>query len=308
MAEEKKISINNKEIVLSKPDKELFPEAGITKSGVNDYYRKIWKYVKPYAEDRPMVLQRFPDGIDEEGFFQKKVPVYFPEWIDTIEVDVKKENAKEDYVNCNSEETIVYLSNQACLTMHVWLSKKKDLDKPDRMAFDFDPADDDFEKVRKAALTLKELLNSGNIPCFPMTTGSRGLHVIIPLKAENDFDEVRELASQIAEKVAEKDKKTFTTETSKKKRKNRVFIDYLRNAYGQTTVLPYSLRALAEAPVAVPLGWDEVNDKDLQPRKYNIKNVFRRLSQKQDPWKDMYKDVPGLDDIRESIIKNNNHA
>jgi len=303
MAEEKKISINNKEIVLSKPGKELFPEAGITKSGVNDYYRKIWKYVKPYAEDRPMVLQRFPDGINEEGFFQKKVPVYFPEWIDTIEVDVKKENAKEDYVNCNSEETIVYLSNQACLTMHVWLSKKKNLDKPDRMAFDFDPEDDDFEKVRKAALALKELLGRGNIPCFPMTTGSRGLHVIIPLKAENDYDEVRELARQIAEKIAEKDKKIFTTETSKNKRKNRVFIDYLRNAYGQTTVLPYSLRALAEAPVAVPLSWDEVNDKDLQPRKYSIKNIFRRLSQKQDPWENMYEDVPGLDDIRGNIIK-----
>lgn len=303
MAEEKKISINNKEIVLSLPGKELFPEAGITKSDVNDYYRKIWKHVKPYAEDRPMVLQRFPDGINEEGFFQKKVPVYFPEWIDTIKVDVKQKDTKEDYVNCNSEETIVYLANQACLTLHVWLSKKKDLNKPDRIAFDLDPADDDFEKVRKAALSLKELLDKGNIPCFPMATGSRGLHVIIPVKAANDFDKVREIAREIAEKVVEKDKKLFTTETSKDKRKNRVFIDYLRNAYGQTTVLPYSLRALDEAPVAVPLSWDEVKDKDLGPRKYNMKNIFRRLSQKQDPWEKMHEDVPGLEDIRENILK-----
>ncbi len=303
MGEEKKININNKEIVLSNPGKELFPEAGITKADVYDYYRKIWKQLKPYAEDRPMVLQRFPDGIKEEGFFQKKVPVYFPEWIDTIEVDIKQDNTKEDYVNCNREETIVYLSNQACLTLHVWLSKKQDLNKPDRIAFDLDPADDDFEKVRKAALSLKELFDKGNIPCFPMATGSRGLHVIIPLKGADDFDEVREIARQIAEKVVEKDKKIFTTETQKNKRNSRVFIDYLRNAYGQTTVLPYSPRALDEAPVAVPLSWDEVNDKDLGPRKYNIKNIFRRLSQKQDPWEDMHKDVPGLVNIRENIFK-----
>lgn len=308
MAEEKKISINNREIVLSKTGKELFPESGITKSEVNDYYRKIWTYVKPYAEDRPMVLQRFPDGIDKEGFFQKKVPVYFPGWIDTIAVDVKQEDTKEDYVNCNSEETIVYLSNQACLTMHAWLSKKKELDKPDRMAFDLDPADDDFEKVRKTALSLKGLLDSGNIPCFPMITGSRGLHVLIPLEAENGFDEVREIARQIAVKVAEKDNKIFTTETSKDKRGNRVFIDYLRNAYGQTTVLPYSLRALGEAPVATPLSWDEVGDKNLGPRKYNMKNIFRRLSRKEDPWKNMHKNVPALEEIQENIIKNNNNA
>jgi bifunctional non-homologous end joining protein LigD len=303
MTKEKKINIHDNEILLSKLDKTFFPASGITKRDIIDYYRKIWGEVEPHTGNRPMVLQRFPDGIEGEGFYQKKVPVYFPDWINTISVDVKKGNTKEEYVNCDSEETITYLADQGVLTMHLWLSKKNNLNKPDRLAFDFDPSDDDFEKVRNAALTLGKVLDSAGIVSYPMTTGSRGLHVIIPIKPEEEFDKVREVAKKIAVKIVERDEQNFTTETSKSKRKDKVFIDYLRNAYGQTMVMPYSIRPLEEAPVAVPIEWDEIKDKDLHPRKYTIKNIFRRVSRKEDPWKGIDKNQFRLKDIEEKMLK-----
>jgi len=303
MTKEKKISIHDNEILLSKLDKTFFPGEKITKEDVINYYRKMWKEIEPHVRDRPMVLQRFPDGIKGEGFYQKKVPVYFPDWITTISVDVKKGNTKEDHVNCDSEGTITYLADQGVLTMHLWLSKKNKLNKPDRLAFDFDPSDDDFEKVRKAALTLGGMLDKAGIVSYPMTTGSKGLHVIIPIEAEKDFDDVREVAKKIADKIVQEDEKSFTTETSKSKRKGRVFVDYLRNAYGQTMVMPYSIRPIEEAPVAVPLEWDEIKDKDLHPRKYNMKNIARRVSQKEDPWKEMDKNRIRLKDIKNEMLK-----
>lgn len=288
MTEKKKLTIHGKKVPLSKPDKQLIP-GGITKSDIVGYYRRIWPFAAPHVSDRPVVLQRFPDGIEEEGFYQKKVQEYYPDWIATIDVDVKANERKDRYVLCNNEETIAYLVNQGCITLHTWLSNKDDLEKPDRMAFDLDPSDNDFEKVRKAAFALKKYFDKAGIPSYPLVTGSKGLHVFIPLQPSLGFDDVRTIAREIAGRVAASDKELFTTQTTKEKRGNRVFIDYLRNAYGQTTVMPYSLRAREKAPVAVPLEWNEVQDKELQPQKYTMQNIFRRLSQKEDPWKNMHK-------------------
>jgi len=288
MTEKKKLVIHGKNVPLSKPEKQLIPD-GITKTDIVGYYRRIWRFAAPHVTDRPVVMQRFPDGIEEEGFYQKKTQEYYPDWITTIEVDVKAHDARDRYVMCNNEETIAYLANQGCITLHTWLSKKDDLEKPDRMAFDLDPSDDDFEKVRLAAFALKKLFDKADIRSYPLVTGSKGLHVVVPLQPSSGFDEVREAARAIAEKVATNNKELFTTQTAKNKRGNRVFIDYLRNAYGQTTVMPYALRAREKAPVAVPLDWNEVHDKELHPQKYTMQNILRRLSQKEDPWKNIYR-------------------
>jgi bifunctional non-homologous end joining protein LigD len=301
MKNEHKIKINDREITLSKTDKLFYPDAEITKADIIAYYRKIWENISPYATDRALVIQRFPEGINEQGFFQKKVSDYFPEWIETIKIKEKESNEEAEYVNCNKEETIAYLANQGSLVLHGWLSKKSNVNKPDKMVFDLDPSDKDFEKVRKGALLLKQFFDKLNIHSYPMITGSKGIHVIIPLKEKDDFEEVREWAKQIAERVVKKDDRNSTTEISKSKRGNRVFVDYLRNSYGQTSVMPYSLRAIKNAPVAVPLNWDEVKDKELNPQKYTISNIFYRISQKQDPWKEMSKNAVDLAEIKHKL-------
>ncbi|MFP4025472.1 MAG: non-homologous end-joining DNA ligase [Thiohalospira sp.] len=301
MGNDDKIKINDREISLSKTDKMFYPDSDITKADIIAYYRKIWRYIAPYATDRPLVMQRFPDGIKEQGFFQKKISDYFPNWIDTIKIKEKESKDEVEYVNCNKEETIVYLANQGSLVLHGWLSKKSNLNKPDKIVFDFDPSDNDFEKVKKGALLLKELLDQGNIHSYPLITGSKGIHVVIPLKEKDDFDDIRDVAKQIAGIVSKRDDKNFTTEISKNKRGKKVFIDYLRNSYGQTSILPYSLRAIESAPVAVPLDWDEIKDKELHPQKYNISNIFYRISQKQDPWREIKKNALDLMEIKHKL-------
>lgn len=298
MEKEKMLKINGKAVPLSKPEKELFPGSGRSKADVVKYYRRSWQYASVHASDRPMVLQRFPDGIGGEGFFQKKTPDYFPDWVETIKVKVKEDGSSDPYVNCNSEATVAYLANQGCITMHTWLSSKKDLNKPDRMVFDLDPPGDKFEEVRKAAYSLQRLFHAAGIHSFPMLTGSKGIHVVVPLKPTAGFDDVRDSARKIAEKLAADDPEHFTTETLKEKRNARVFIDYLRNSYGQTTVMPYSLRAIENAPVAVPLSWDEVANKNLHPRKYTLDNIFRRMARKKDPWRNMQKHAVSLKELR----------
>jgi len=302
MANQENITINKKEISLSKTDKVFFPDAEITKSDLIDYYRKIWKYIEPYASDRPLVMQRFPDGIKAEGFFQKKISDYFPDWIETIQIQEKESNEKAEYVNCNKEETIAYLANQGTVVLHGWLSKKSKLNKPDKMVFDLDPSDDDFEKVRQGALLIKELFDQADIKTYPMITGSKGIHVTIPLEEKDNFEAVRDAAKEIAQKVIEKDDQNFTTETTKSKRGNKVFVDYLRNSFGQTSILPYSLRAVKNAPVAVPLDWDEIKDKDLDPQKFNVSNIFYRVGQRQDPWKDISKNSINLKALKNKLI------
>ncbi len=283
------VKINGKKIELSNTTKDFFPKAGISKGDVVNYYKKIWEYAEEYITDRPMVLQRFPDGIKGKGFYQKQTPDYFPKWISTIKVKTKKDNSSDKLVNCKNQQTLVYLANQGILTMHVWLSKKSKLNKPDRVVFDFDPSDDDFNKVRKAAKALKKLTDKENIPLYVMTSGSKGLHVVIPLKPEKKYETIRKISKNIARQIVDKHPDIFTLETSMKKRGSKVFIDYLRNSYAQTTVMPFSIRARKGAPVAVPLSWDEVGKKSLHPQKYNVNNVFRRVKRKKDPWEDFHK-------------------
>lgn len=296
------ISINGTEIDLSNTDKEFFPTADISKGEVIEYYTKIWKYACRYAADRPMVLQRFPDGIQDSGFYQKQTPDYFPEWIATIQVENKEDASNSNLVNCNKQETLVYLANQGALTMHVWLSKKHNLNTPDRLAFDFDPSDDDFSKVQRAATILQSIISKKGISSFVMTTGSEGLHVTVPLKPEKEFEPIREIARNIAQQVVNEDPESFTLETAKKNRGNKVFVDYLRNAYAQTTVMPFSIRARQGAPVAVPLSWDEVGRSSLDPQKYTVTNIFRRLSQKKDPWKDYMHNAISFEKLQELVV------
>jgi len=242
-------------------------------------------------------MHRFPDGIGEDGFFQKQIGDYFPDWIDRI--TLAKKDGEVTYVVADKAATLVYLADQGCITPHLSLSRNDKPNHPDRMIFDLDPSDEDFGKVRKAARHLKDALDRLGLASFVQTTGSRGLHLLVPLDRTADFQAVRDFAHQLCERVAESAPELMTVEQRKKKRGQRVFLDYLRNAYGQTSVGPYAVRAKPGAPIATPVRWDEV-DADLDPRAYRLDNIFRRLSKVSDPWPDIARHgarLPALSDI-----------
>jgi len=277
------MNVNHHEIDISNPDKLIFPNDKITKKDLVEYYQRISKYILPYMKNRPITMQRFPDGIEESGFYMKDAPDYFPQWIDRIEVE-KKGGGLNHHVACNQEASLVYIANQACITPHLFLSKKGHLSQPDRMVFDFDPSTKNYQLVKKAALALKGVLDEYDIQSYVMNTGSEGIHVIVPLEETMDFDEVRDLARIFAEKTVDTSPDDFTLEQRKEKRGKKVFIDILRNAYGQTSVAPYALRAKNGGPVATPLTWQELSHKSFDPQKYTIKNIFKRLGQIDQPW------------------------
>lgn len=276
------ITVDGHEIELSKPNKVLFPDSGLTKGDLVDYYKRIAEIALSHYRDRPLTMHRFPDGIAEEGFFQKDMPDHFPDWIDRAEL--KKQDGTVTYVIANNAATLVYLADQGMITPHLGLSQTDEIDTPDRMIFDLDPPDNDFAKVQAAARWLRELLEVLEINAFVQTTGSRGLHVVVPLDRSAGFDAIRDCAGRLTDVLAGQHPEELTVEQRKAKRGDRIFLDIARNAYGQTAVAPYGVRARPGAPVATPLDWDEALAHDMGPRKYTIANVFRRLGAKNDPW------------------------
>lgn len=269
------------EVELSHPDKVLFPESGITKQDIADYYEAVANYMLPHLKDRPISMQRFPNGIDHQGFYQKEAPDYFPDYIKRAKVKLKNGESKE-YVMVNNAETLTYLTNIGCIPIHTWLSKKGKLNNPDMLVWDFDPSDKDFEKVREAAFIAREFFNKADIEPFLKTTGSRGLHIIIPIKPDTGFTQVRALARKISAKLAKQHPDLMTTETLKDERGHRVFVDYLRNGFAQTAVAPYSVRPKEGAPVAAPISWEELEDKKLDAQTFTIHNTPARLKKKGD--------------------------
>jgi bifunctional non-homologous end joining protein LigD len=273
-------------VELSNTGKVLFPDPGITKGELAGYYRDMAGRMLPYLRDRPLVMERYPDGITGERIVQKNVPRYFPDWVTRTEV--KKQDGTLLQVVGDKPATLVYLANQACVEMHAFLSRIGALDRPDQLVFDLDPPDDQhFGEVRKLALELKELLEGElGLTAFVKTTGGRGLHVHVPLAARDDFDAVRQFARQVSEVLAAREPDLLTTQQRREGRGDRVYADVMRNAYAQTAVAPFSVRARPGAPVATPLAWDEVEDPGLTPRRFTLRTVGERLDKlgKSDPW------------------------
>lgn len=295
------ITIGGHKIELERLDKPFFPNSGLTKGDIVDYYRRIAPVALPHWRDRPLTMQRFPDGIGEEGFFQKDIPDYFPRWIHRA--TLSKEDGEVTHVVARDAATLVYLANQGCITAHLGLSRIDRIDRPDRMIFDLDPSSDDFAKVQEAARLLCARLDEVGLACFAQTTGSRGLHVVVPLDRSAGFDEVRRFARDVAARLAEGHPALLTVAQRKAERGDKLYLDTQRNAYGQTAVAPYALRAREGAPVATPLDWSEVGSVKLTAQRYTLSNIFRRLAQKEDPWRDMDDRAKPLGPARERAGK-----
>lgn len=255
----------------------------------------------PHLKGRPLTVQRFPRGIDQPGFIQQDFADSMPDWMDAVRV--AKEDGTVVHPVVERREGLVWLANQNCITLHAWQSRRRRLDTPDRLVFDLDPSGSEFPAVRATARTVADVLDDLGLVPYLQTTGSRGLHVVVPLSGSTDFDTVRQFARDVADLVAADDPKHRTVEARKNKRGGRIYLDVMRNAYAQTSVAPYSIRARRGAPVATPLEWDELNMRGLRADRFTIRELPKRLAGQRDPWADMYRHARSLTRPRQRLSK-----
>ena len=294
------VRVGRRSISVSHPDKVLFPDAGITKADLVSYYRAVAGPMLGHVRGRPVMMERYPEGVSKKGFLQKDVPDWFPGWVPRVKVT--KAGGTITHAVCDDQTTIVYLASQNCVTFHVWLSRADQLERPDRLIFDLDPAtEDDFELVRTTAQALRHLLEDLGLVPFVKTSGSRGLHVEVPLTRREGFDGVRAFARDAATVLVRLDPERLTIETRKASRGGRLFVDTLRNGYAQTAVAPYSVRPRPTAPVATPLVWDELDDRSLRPDSWTVANVPERLAASGDPWAAMTRRARSLSQPRRRL-------
>jgi bifunctional non-homologous end joining protein LigD len=272
------------DITITHPEKVLYPQPGITKAEVFDFYRRIADRLLPYLRDRPVTLERWPEGVgdDRRHFWQKNLPASCPAWIPRVELPSER-GKPVHYALVNDVPTLLYLVNQGTLTFHVWLSRPADLDRPDFVLFDLDPGLAPFADVVAVARELHALLKAEGQSAFVKTSGKSGLHVLVPWSGAGGYDEARSWARTVAERVVDALPERATLETRKAKRGGRVYVDVLQNARGHHVVPPYVLRATPVASVSMPLSWRDLRD-DLDPAAFNLHTIFRRLARrKRDP-------------------------
>lgn len=270
---------------LSNPEKILFPEPAITKAEVFDFYKRMAPRLLPFLRDRPVTLERAPEGVNGNGrphFWQKNVPSYYPSWIPRAELR-SKEGRKTRYALVNDIDTLLYLVNQGTITFHVWMSRIHDLAWPDFVLFDLDPGDGRFSDVVAAAKKLHEILNREGVDNYLKTSGKRGLHVLTPWKGQGGYNEARAWAWEIGEQLVKSMPDRTTLQRLKARRGSRVYIDVMQNALGLHVVPPYVLRVIPSASVSTPLEWKELT-ASLDPADFNLRTLPGKLARrKKDP-------------------------
>ena len=263
-------------VVVSHPEKVLFPDSGVTKGEVAEYYRRAAKRILPHLVDRPLTIQRFPQGIDKPGFMQKHAGKGFPSSIDRIELP--KQGGTVNYPVIHDEAGLAYLANQNTITFHIPAFRASHLDHPDRMVFDLDPTEGDLDGVRFAARATAAFLEGLGVPAWLMTSGSKGFHLVTPLAPTITFDQLGRFAQAAATMLARAHSDQMTIEFLKKERKSRVFVDWMRNHFGPTAVAPYSLRPRPGATIAMPIDWSVLDT--VAPDSFRL----READLGADPW------------------------
>jgi bifunctional non-homologous end joining protein LigD len=289
------------DVRVSHPDKVFYPDSGLTKGDVVEYYRAVADVMVPHLRGRPLTLRRYPDGIAGKNWFQKEASSYFPDWI-RVEQIPQHNTGSVRHVVCDDAATLVYLANQGTIEFHIWPSTIAALDKPDLLVIDLDPPDGvEVGELRSVARRVRDLYEEIGLTPYLQATGGRGYHVVAPLDATADFDTVRTLAREVADRLAAGDPGRLTTEQRKDKRGDRIFLDTNRNGYAQTFVAPYSLRARPGAPVATPLDWSELGKA--KPNGWDPRRIRQRLARKADPWGDLHEHAASAQEARERLGK-----
>ena len=275
------MKVGRRDVRVSSPDKVLFPQIGLTKAGLAEYYARVSEFSLPHLRGRPLNLDVYPQGVEADGFFQQHASRWFPDWVDRVRVP-KREGSVE-HVVANRADTLVYLAGQNTVTLHTWPSRADQLDRPDRLVFDLDPPEGDFTRARRAARVLGDLLRELALEPFAMVTGSKGIHVVAPIQRRQSFPEARDLARGVAEVLVAREGELVTSEWMKDKRSGRILVD-VRATRGMSVVAPYSVRPRAKAPVATPVHWEELSDRRLAPGRWTVSSVFERLDREGDAW------------------------
>ena len=278
--------------MISHPDKVLFPEDGITKGELADYYDAIAPVMLPHLRGRPVTMERFPSGIGHQGFLQKDVSKGFPDWLKRVEVPKKGGSVHHPLID--DRRSLLWLANQNCITPHVWTSRAPNVYQPDICVFDLDPSEEEPERLRAAALAVRDLLDELGLGSWLKTSGSKGFHIVVPLEARDGFDKVAAFALAVATALVKRHPRDLTLEFSKADRGDRIFMDTGRNGYSATCAAAYAVRARPGAPVSAPCTWDELERGEVGPRTFSVRGMARRIEKVGDLWSEMYEQTPSL--------------
>ena len=287
---------------ISNPDKVFWPDEGYTKLDLVNFYRDVFPALHPYVNDRILTLERCPDGLEGECFYQKERPQSMPPDTPTKRIaNVSGARKATNYVVGGALATQLTMANLGCIPVHICGSRAKTFPKPDWVCFDLDPGSGKFEDAARAGVLVKELLDGLGLISFPKTSGSRGLHVFVPIQVGPDADLVLKFAEQFVAKLASEHPKQLTVEHAIAARGKRVYLDAFRNGAVQTVVSPYSVRRKPHAPVSTPLTWSEVQPS-LIPASFNLGN-FRSRLKKKDPWAEFFRSRQPLPNALERLKK-----
>jgi bifunctional non-homologous end joining protein LigD len=285
------------ELRLTRLEKVFWPEEGYTKGDLIHYYRSVADAMLPYLRDRPLVLTRYPDGIAGKSFYQKNAPGHAPDWIQTETIWSESSERDIEYFIVQEPESLVFMANLGAILLHVWSSRLATIEHPDWCILDLDPKDAPFRDVVAVARAVHELCDAIGMPNFVKTSGSTGLHVLLPLGRQVSYDQSRLIGELISRVVVREHPGISTIDRVIKKRGGKVYLDYMQNGHGQLLVAPFSVRPLPGAPVSTPLHWNEV-DQELRLSDWTIETVPRRLArQKKDPWAGLLELEPDLPSI-----------
>jgi bifunctional non-homologous end joining protein LigD len=282
-----------KAVKLSSPDRVLFPEDGITKGDLFEYYERVGPTIVPHLRDRPFTMKRYREGISAPGFFQKQAPKGMPDWIPTRQFRTwprEGESRLVDFPLVNSTEAVLWMVQMHCIDMNAWYSRVDKPDRPDFVLFDLDPPDDGFELAIEVAHLIRKLLEELDLPGYVKTSGADGIHVVAPITRRSTFGQTYDFAEQVSRLLEERHPGKVTTEWLKKKREG-VLVDHRQNGHGKTIASVYSVRPKPGAPVSTPLRWEELTP-GIRPRDFGMEEALRRIEEHGDLF------VPVLEDPR----------
>ena len=265
-----------KTVAFTNLDKVFWPDDGYTKGDLIEYHRQVSEWMLAYLQDRPLVMTRYPDGIDGKSFFQKDAPPYAPDWFRRVTVWSEGSNRALSYFVAEDEESLLYVINMGTIPLHIWSSRIDTLAQPDWCILDLDPKDAPFSHVVDVALTIRELCDEIGLPCFPKTSGSTGIHVLVPLGRRLTYEQSKTLGQLLGRVVVAERPDIATLTRNPDRREGKVYVDFVQNGHGRLLVAPFTVRPKPGAPVSTPLDWKEVNER-LTIERHTIASVPKRM-------------------------------
>lgn len=267
--------VDGRQVQVTNPEKVLFPALGLTKNDLVRYYLDLADYALPHLRRRPFLMKRYPNGVEGHFFYQKRVPMPHPEWLETVRIDYPSGNWA-DFTVVNDKASLAWVANLACIELHTWRSRIDHLERPDELLIDLDPTEGNpWSHVRETALAAKAVLDELGLPSFPKTSGVTGLHILVPIEPELEFPDVRKLAKALAKEIARRAPAIAET-TWVVRERTRVFVDYGQNAYDRTIAAAYSVRPTPDARVSAPVRWEEVSE--CEPAAFTLETMRERIA------------------------------